>query len=136
MRTRALGWVLLVIGWTGCGASSESTLRPEQWRMQLRDAMGQPVPTREKREELSRVLADAAENGEIERMTRPDVRAAFGEGASCDALPLCGDQGFLGSDWYYLIGTDPDPKIKQLPVLIVGFDTHDRVSRVYTLTTH
>ena len=119
----------------GCAGSS-SQVQPEQWRARLRDAMQQDVPTRDKREELSRLLADAVENGDIERMNRPEVRAAFGEGASCESLPLCDQQGFQASDWYYPIGVASDPKIKQLPTLIVGFDPHDQVSRVYTLTTH
>ena len=34
------------------------------------------------------------------------------------------------------MGKFKDPAIKQLPVLIVGFNAHGYVNRVYTLKTH
>lgn len=119
----------------GCGGAA-SDIKPEQWRSRLRGAMQESVPTREKRDELSRVLVDAIDAGALDRLTRPDVQAAFGPGLSCESLPLCHEQGFQSDDWYYLIGTATDPKVKQLPTLIIGFDTHNQVARVYTLRTH
>lgn len=120
---------------TGCAARSPEAALSEQ-RARLRSAMQREVPSRDVRDEQSRTLVEVAESGALERLTRPEVRAAFGPGLSCETYDLCSDQGFSGSDWYYLIGVASDAKIKQLPVLIVGFDPHDRVSRVYTLRTH
>jgi hypothetical protein len=120
---------------TGCaGGNAEAS--PADLRAQLRSAMQREVSTREVRDELSHVLVEAADGGALDRLTRPEVQAAFGPGLACETYSLCQDQGFAGSDWYYPIGHTSDPKIKQLPVLIVGFDPHDNVSRVYTLKTH
>jgi hypothetical protein len=121
---------------TGCGGAASSEVKPEQWRTRLHGAMHESVATRDKRDELSRLLVDAIDAGALDRLTRPDIEAAFGPALACQSLPLCAEQGFQDDDWYYLIGTAADPKIKQLPVLIIGFDTHNQVSRVYTLRTH
>ena len=131
-RLARLVAVLAVV--TSC-AGSGPEIKPEQWRARLRAGMAEDVPTREKRGELSRLLVDATDHGALDRLERPDVSAALGKPLSCDSLPLCAEQGFLGSDWYYLMGHTENAKIKQLPLLIVGFDPQDRVSRVYVLHT-
>jgi hypothetical protein len=133
MSTRK--WLPLLCLWVcGC-AGSGSEIKPEVWRARLRSAMDESVDSRERRDQLSRVMIDATGSGALDRLMRPDVQAAFGPGLSCDGYELCAKQGFQGSDWYYPIGHATTDKIKQLPVLIIGFDTHDRVSRVYTLRT-
>ncbi len=136
MRARQLlGFLAFSVLVTAC-AGVGSEIKPEQWRIRLRAAMEQEVPTRERRDELSRLLVDATEHGALDRLTRPEVQAAFGPGLACDAYALCDKQGFQGSDWYYPIGHTDSTKIKQLPILIVGFDPQQRVSRVYALHTH
>jgi hypothetical protein len=132
MPARSLYFSALVC--VACASGPE--LRPETWRARLRDALSEPVPTRERRDELSRVLVDAVDSGAFDRLTRPEVQAALGAGLACESYELCARQGFEGSDWYYLVGHATDERITQLPVLIVGFDPHDRVKRVYTLRTH
>lgn len=129
-----LGWVV-ALAVAGCAGAS-SDVKPEQWRSRLRAAMGTEIETRDQRDELSRVLIDAVDAGVLDRLTAPEVQAAFGSGLLCDGYELCARQGFQGSDWYYLIGHAVNDDLRQLPVLIVGFDTHGRVSRVYTLRTH
>ena len=58
-RTLVFGSTLraLVAG-TGCAGSS-SDVKPEVWRTRLRSAMDESVETRDRRDELSRVLVDA-----------------------------------------------------------------------------
>jgi hypothetical protein len=122
-----------------CGA----TLRPEQatqLRHQLRDAMQEPVSTREQRDDKSRLLLDIVDKGALSGLDRDQVRAAFGPGQAC-RTDLCSEHGFTENDWYYEIGhievADGErDRVKQLPVLIVGFDPHERATRVWTLKTH
>ncbi|MDH5671306.1 MAG: hypothetical protein OEZ06_04105 [Myxococcales bacterium] len=118
----------------GCGAS----LTAEQARgvrQDLRTSMGASVTTREQRDQHSRQLADAADRGALDGMSRSEMRAAFGSGRAC-RIEICSKQGFGESDWYYEIGVAESDDIKQLPLLIVAFDDRDRATRVYTLTTH
>ncbi len=98
--------------------------------------MQQDVATRERRDELSQQMSQAVEGAELERLTQPQLRAALGEGLMCGDDALCKAQGFSSEDWYYPIGHASDPKIKQLPVLIIGWDPQGRVARVYSLRTH
>lgn len=115
------------------GASSE--IPAETWRQRLRDAMMRSVETRAVRDEQSRLLADAVEHGKLDDLNRGQVRAMFGKGQAC-RIELCAEHGFTADDWYYEVGRDPGEDVKQLPVLIVGFDHRDRAFRVWTLTTH
>jgi hypothetical protein len=133
---RWVGVVALVSLAGACGGSASSSVKREEWRAKLRTAMQEDVPTRDKRDELSRLMVEAVENGALDRLNQLDVQNAFGKGLSCDGNELCEKQGFESTDWYYPIGNATDDKIKQLPILIVGFDGHGRVSRVYTLKTH
>jgi hypothetical protein len=110
--------------------------RPEEWRARLRHAMREEVHTRDQRDQLSRVMVQAVEAGALERLSMPELEAALGLGTECAGYDLCDQQGFSGADWYYLIGQAKDPDIKQLPVLIVGFNPHGYVNRVYTMKTH
>ena len=119
----------------GC-ATTKPEGRPDEWRARLRHAMREEVHTREQRDELSRVMVQAVEAGALERLSMPELEAALGLGTECAGYALCDQQGFSGGDWYYPIGQAKDPAIKQLPVLIVGFNSHGYVNRVYTLKTH
>jgi hypothetical protein len=124
----------LALAIAGCGAALTQT-EATALRNQLRDAMQQPVKTLAERDQHSRLLADVVGKDALHGLTQLDVRAAFGPGDAC-RKPLCAQHGFTDSDWYYEIGRAEDPKIKQLPVLIVGFDPQLRAARVWTLTTH
>jgi hypothetical protein len=129
----ALG-LACALGIAGCGAS----LTPAEagaLRSRLRDAMQEPVSTQAERDQHSRLLAEVVGKDALHGLTQADVRAAFGPGDAC-RNPLCEQHGFTDNDWYYEIGRAQDPKIKQLPVLIVGFDPQLRAARVWTLTTH
>jgi len=119
----------------GC-ATSKSEGRPDEWRARLRHAMTEEVHTRDQRDQLSRAMLEAVEASALERLSMDELEAALGRGTECAGYDLCDQQGFSGSDWYYLIGQAKDPAIKQLPVLIVGFNPHGYVNRVYTLKTH
>ena len=118
-----------------CAAQSDP-LRASQARDKLKAALGREVHTREERDDQSRLLVDAVEHAELERMTQSEVQAALGFGNSCQTSDLCSDQGFRADDFYYVIGRATDDKIKQMPTLIVGFDPHGHVKRVFTLRTH
>jgi hypothetical protein len=122
----------LVLG--ACGASL-SPAEAMQQRQRLRAAMQQPVSTREQRDDQSRLLADVVNKGALQKMSMEDVRAAFGPGQAC-RIDLCSQHGFTENDWYYEIGVIEGDQVKQLPVLIVGFDPQGRAARIWTLTTH
>lgn len=121
---------------SSCASSEADQLAIAQARAKLRDALNRPVATREERDDQSRLLVDAVEHAELERMSLAEVQAALGRGHACQASELCSDKGFSGDDVYYVIGQAADDKLKQLPTLILGFDPHGRVQRVYTLRTH
>jgi hypothetical protein len=124
---------------SGLGASCATT-QPDpaakEWRSKLADAIREPVASRDQRDEHSRVLVAAIDHDAIVGLTSDQVQAAFGPGEPCSGQALCAEQGFSGDDLYYAVGQPTDDKLKQLPVLIVGFDTHGTVKRVYTLKTH
>lgn len=128
-------WVVAVGLVAAC--ATPATLPPAQWRARIREAMGQQVQTREQRDEYSRMLAQAVEEGALDDLNRHQVRAAFGPGQSCGHYPICGELGFAADDWHYSIGQMGDEKtVKVLPVLLLGFDSKGRVARVWTRTTH
>jgi hypothetical protein len=127
-----LGSVLLCA--LGCGASL-TRAEAADLRRQLRDALSVPVETRDQRDAQSRLLADIAGKGVFEGLNYTEVRAALGTGRAC-RTDLCSAQGFRDSDWYFEIGVERGKEVKQIPVLILGFDPRGRVVRVYTLTTH
>lgn len=105
-------------------------------RDRLRAAMQAQVSTREQRDEQSRLLLAEVEPAQLERLTLSELQAALGHGNSCRASDLCAKYGFAPDDWYYPIGQVEGEAVKQLPTLIVGFDPHGRVHRVFTLKTH
>ena len=117
-------------------AGQSNALRATQARDKLRSALGREVHTRDERDDQSRLMIDAVEHADLERLTLSEVQAALGLGNSCQASDLCSDQGFRGDDVYYVIGHAADDKIKQMPTLILGFDPHGHVKRVFTLRTH
>jgi len=117
-----------------CGAGLTAA-QADALRQQLRAAMQQPVVTRQERDRHSRLLADVVGKDALHGLDQDQVRAAFGRGEACRSA-LCAQHGFTQDDWLYEIGHAEDPKIKQLPVLIVGFDPQRRATRVWTLTTH
>jgi hypothetical protein len=117
-------------------ASQSDQMAVAQARDKLRDALNRPVHTRDERDDQSRLLLDTVEHAELERMTLSEVQAALGLGNACQASELCSRQGFSGDDVYYVIGQAEDDSIKQMPTLILGFDPHGHVKRVFTLRTH
>jgi hypothetical protein len=117
-------------------ASTADPLAAARARDRLRAAMQAPVATREQRDAQSRLLLSEVEPAQLERLTLSELQAALGHGSSCRASDLCAKYGFAPDDWYYAIGQVQDEAIKQLPTLIVGFDPHGRVHRVFTLKTH
>ena len=117
-------------------ASQADQLSATQARDKLREARARPVHSREERDDQSRLMLDAVEHADLERLTLSEVQAALGLGSSCQASELCSAQGFRGDDVYYVIGQAASDKIKQMPTLILGFDAHGNVKRVFTLRTH
>lgn len=133
-RSRMLVSVAVLSAAAAC-ASAPSPQRASEERGKLRSAMHVPVDTRELRDEQSRLLAKSVEEAGLEGLDRPSVRAAFGPGKACD-IEVCRKYGFVDSDWYYEIGVLENERLKQLPLLLLAFDPHERVKRVFTLTTH
>jgi hypothetical protein len=117
-------------------ASQSGQLTVAQARDKLRAGLSTPIHTRDERDDQSRMLVDAVEQAQLERMTFSEVQATFGLGNVCQANDLCAAKGFSGDDVYYVMGRAADAKIKLLPTLIFGFDPHGHVKRVYTLQTH
>jgi hypothetical protein len=136
MRARAAVTALYLLGsqLLGCGGTL-SDVEARQQRQRLRDAMNADVATREQRDQQSRLLADVAASGALDDLTYSDLRAAFGPGQACRS-DLCESKGFAESDWFYEIGRASSDEVKQVPVLMFGFDSRGRVARVFTLTTH
>lgn len=97
--------------------------------------MQRPIRTRSERDENSRLLADVVGKEALHGLDRDQVRAALGPGEACRDK-LCEEHGFVEDDYYYEIGHAEGDQVKQLPVLIVGFDPQGRAIRVWTLTTH
>ncbi|HKU45168.1 MAG TPA: hypothetical protein VJR89_43710 [Polyangiales bacterium] len=129
-------WFFALFGSIAACAPQKPDPTAAAWRERLQAAMQERVSTRTQRDEHSRVLVEAVEHDALEGLNADQVQAAFGQGQPCSEQELCSKQGFAGDDLYYPIGEAADDSIKQLPVLIVGFDTHGTVKRVYTLKTH
>jgi hypothetical protein len=128
--------VLLTVTALVLGAcASASAAEVQDMRRQLRTAMQTQVADRDQRDAQSRLMADLVGKDAVRGMSRPEVRAAFGPGIAC-SLEVCRKNSFLETDWYYEIGVRADPKLDQLPLLLFGFDPHERVVRTFTLTTH
>ena len=110
-----------------------------QLRSRLRSTMAEPVATREQRDDHSRTLLEVADSGVLEGLNQEQLRAEIGRGQACRA-EICDQNGFQESDWYYEVGVISDApegdEIKQLPVLIIGFDPRGRAARIWTLKTH
>lgn len=126
--------VLALFTLVGCGGGL-SDAQAHQLRSKLRATMGDPVATREQRDEHSRTLVEVADSGVLEGLNQEQLRAEIGRGQACRA-EICDQNGFRESDWYYEIGVAQGDDIEQLPVLIIGFDPRGRAARIWTLKTH
>jgi hypothetical protein len=135
MVTLACAVVSGLLG-VGCAGTTQPDPMAKEWRARLADAIREPVSTREQRDEHSRLMVEAVEHDAVVGLNADQLTAAFGAGIPCSEESLCAEQGFAGDDLYFAIGQKADDKIKQLPVLIVGFDPHGTVKRTYTLKTH
>jgi hypothetical protein len=139
-RKRLARWALLVRTLTvllvaaGCGASLTEAQRHDL-QQRLRTAMAEPVASRDERDQHSRTMVEVADSGALNGLDQEQLRAAIGRGQACRA-EICSKNGFRESDWYYEIGVAANDQIKQLPVLIIGFDPRGRAARIWTLKTH
>lgn len=133
---RATSW-LLGAGMLACaaGCASGPTLPAAEWQARLRSALQAEVSTVAQSQEQSRLLQQALDDGALDNLNRGDVQAAIGKGMAC-RKELCKKHGFTDGDWYYELGVVQGEQVKQLPVLIVGFDHKDRATRIWNLTTH
>lgn len=132
----ALGGTLLCwLVQLNCGCAGQPDhMHSVQLREQLHSAMQASVKSRAERSEQSRLLAKVIDEDALDGMTRPEVRSAFGPGNAC-AIEVCRKNGFEETDWYYAIGVMDNPALKQLPLVLFKFDTHDRTMRVFALST-
>lgn len=130
---RLSAWALVAL-LCACGASL-SPAQVSDLRQRLRAAMDEDVPDSATRERHSRLLVEVADNGALEGLSYPELRAAFGPGSAC-RNELCERYGFTGDDFYYPIGRETGKGVGQLPWLMIGLDPRGRVARVFTLTTH
>jgi hypothetical protein len=133
MAMRLSMWMVAAV-LCACGASL-SPAQVNDLRQQLRTAMDEGVPDSATRERHSRLLNEVGDHGELEGMSYPELRAAFGPGSAC-RNEICERYGFTGNDFYYPIGREADKGVGQLPWLMIGLDPRGRVARVFTLTTH
>jgi hypothetical protein len=117
-----------------CGPSLTDAQRSDL-QHRLRAAIEEPVATRDERDQHSRTLLEVADSGALNGLDQEQLRAAIGRGQACRA-ELCSKNGFRESDWYYDVGVAANDQIKQLPVLIIGFDPRGRAARIWTLKTH
>lgn len=132
---RAVGLSIVAVSYALSCAPARLDAAAAQWRARLSEAIQAPVETREQRTQHSQILVDAIAHDALEQLTLAQVQAAFGQGYACSGNELCSKQGFSGDDLYYPVGKLQTDSIKQLPILIVGFDPHGNVRRVYTLRT-
>jgi hypothetical protein len=130
-----VAWVALIVSSALAGCASGGGLPPAEWHAKLNAAMATEVSTPAQGQEQSRLLQAALDDGALDNMIRPDVQAAIGKGMPC-RNELCEKQGFSETDWYYELGVVQGDAVKQLPVLIVGFDQMHRATRIWNLTTH
>jgi hypothetical protein len=93
------------------------------------------VAVSEQADARTRHLIEAVDKNAVRGMTRPDVRSEFGDGIAC-SLELCRQNGFAATDLYYEVRLRDMPPMKQLPLVLIGFDANEVVVRVFTLTTH
>jgi hypothetical protein len=130
----ALAWLAALAGSAGCGATLTDAQAREQ-RSKLRALLAQPVANREQRDQNSRSLVEIADSGALNGLNQQELRDAIGRGIACRA-EICSQNGFRESDWYYEVGVAQSEEIKQLPVLIIGFDPRGHAARIWTLKTH
>ena len=130
----AIGLVAAVATLAACGGGL-SDAQAHQLRARLREKMDEPVANRDQRDQHSRTMAEVAESGALNGLNQDQLRSAIGRGAAC-RMEICAKNGFRESDWYYEVGVAESKDIKQMPVLIIGFDPRGRAARVWTLTTH
>jgi hypothetical protein len=82
-------WLMSVwLLWSACAGQSDP-LNAAQARDKLRAALGREVHTRDERDDQSRLMIDAVEQADLERLTLSEVQAALGLGNSCQASDLC-----------------------------------------------
>lgn len=122
---------------TLAGCAKKQTMSPAAWRSKLREAISASVTTRDQRNKHSRLMEQALEEGALDGLTQPEVQAALGRATTCAGKDVCSDNGFRSGDWYYEVGEMGDEdKVKQLPILVIGFGPKGHVIRTWTMTTH
>lgn len=131
---RLSAYVVLVLGFHAC-ASGQSEQHAGEARARIKQAMEAPVDSHEQRDQQSRVLADNVEPARLETIDMRKLRELFGPGMPC-TNEICQKQGFSPDDWFYEIGLREGKDVKRLPLLLIGFDPHGQVKRVFTYTTH
>jgi outer membrane protein assembly factor BamE (lipoprotein component of BamABCDE complex) len=124
---------LAAVHLTACGGGATATRAqlPE-----LRQAIDEPVESKEANEEHSRLVEAVAEDGVLDGMSRSEVQSALGRGDPCSRHPKCAENGFDGNDWYYSVGRMGEGGPSVRPVLIVGFDRTGQVDRTWNLRVH
>lgn len=95
-----------------------------------------PLVTRDDGDAASRIAEELASSHALDRMTRLEVMQAIGRGDDCVRHRDCAEHGFLDNDWHYTVGQPSAEFAGNVPVLIVGFDGHGDVERVWNLRTH
>jgi hypothetical protein len=97
----------------------------------LRSAIDGPVATVEQNKANSDLVQLIADEGHLLHLTRLEVEQRIGQGDECANHPLCDEQGFDSSDWYYEIGQPGDGYMRMRPALIIGFDRFGKSVRTY-----
>ena len=126
----ALALPLLV----ACGGGPQ--VPPDQLLAELARARETPVSSGEESATHSRLVQDVVDADALQDLRRFEVEEKIGRGEPCSRHPRCGQLGFQADDWFYPIGAMGEGYGGPVPLLIVGFDRHGAVDRVWTLRTH
>jgi hypothetical protein len=99
----------------------------------LRAAIDGTVTTPEQNKANSELVQQVSDEGHLLGLTRDELAERIGKGDECSNHPLCDEQGFDPSDWYYEVGHPGEGYMRVRPALIVGFDRFGKSVRTYNL---
>lgn len=139
MSTRTLsifGGLALGLGLALLAACGGPSIPKEQALPRLRTAITAPVSTPTESQDNSRLVEAVVEDAHLMGMFRHEVEEAIGQGEPCSRHPRCAENGFAPDDWFYTVGTMGEGSTGALPILILGFDTSGRVTKMWNLRTH
>ncbi len=125
--------LLLIALVVACGGPS---IPRERLLANLRDALDEPVEDAEAADRHSRAVQQVVDADALQGLRRFEVQERLGRGDPCSRHPRCAELGFEPDDWFYGVGALGGGYPGPVPSLIVGFDHHGVVVRVWNLRLH